>query len=108
MACKYILYITLLSENRHKSSQFKYKHRFKIIANNSYRMYINILVLHGNTCFICAMVKLECLEQMIQLQRYVSEMDFFVQEWHPCKGYGPVNSTVENGVQFPTNGCQSL
>lgn len=33
---------------------------------------------------------------------------FFVQEWHPCKGYGPVNSTVENGVQFPTNGCQSL
>lgn len=22
-------------------------------------MYINILVLHGNTCFICAMVKLE-------------------------------------------------
>lgn len=57
MACKYILYITLLSENRHKSSQFKYKHRFKIIANNSYRMYINILVLHGNTCFICAMVK---------------------------------------------------
>lgn len=34
--------------------------------------------------------------------------DGFLQEQHPCKGYGPVNSTVENGVQFPTNGCQSL
>lgn len=50
------------------------------IPNNykySHRMYIYILVLHDNTCFICAMAKLECLEQMIQLQRYVSEMDFF-------------------------------
>lgn len=66
-------------------------------------MYINILVLHGNTCFICAMVKLECLEQMIQLQRYVSEMDFFVQEWHPCKGYGPViqqSKMVSNFLQM--------
>lgn len=26
--------------------------------------------------------------------------DGFLQERHPCKGYGPVNSTVENGVQF--------
>lgn len=28
----------LLSENRHKLSQFKYKNRFKIIENNSHKV----------------------------------------------------------------------